>query len=407
MPFRSVPMLACATRICYTIRRTRRERGRRMNQKQVTWLFVLCVVGVLVIGTFVLLAVGILRPKMALLEPQALETPDPDSTEAVMIVTPTPSTAVKASPSPTPTQAAYPVTAVNLLVNDVPVFALSGRDVAERVLTEYLNDCAVENLTETEHLIRAYIDAKLTLAPVDGSVDYLTYEQAKERLAASRTLVPVVRSVEHAELITGEIETVTSQQPYLPRGARLYRSLGKAEHTFGLVEVLYKSGIAISSSQTAAQTRVGSDPAALAIEEGTYLFTEGGSAPAGKDAGELQFVPPCNGAQLTSFGLRNGKMHYGVDFSLRAGDTLVAPESGTVIFLGERGDYGLVIEIRHGNGFVSRLTHCASPYVELEQHVYRGDPIAILAKQENESQPHLHYELLIDGIPFDPMPYLE
>ena len=78
-----------------------------------------------------------------------------------------------------------------------------------------------------------------------------------------------------------------------------------------------------------------------------------------------------------------------------------------MIFIGERGDYGLVIEIRHGDGFVSRLTHCASPYVELEQHVFRGDPIAILAKQEEEAQPHLHYELLIDGIPFDPLPYFE
>ena len=92
--------------------------------------------------------------------------------------------------------------------------------------------------------------------------------------------------------------------------------------------------------------------------------------------------------------------------TFQGGEPLLAPESGTVIFIGKRGDYGLVVEIRHADGFVSRLTHCASVSVELEQHVYRGDPIAVLANDGSQTEPHLHYELLIDGIPFNPLPYI-
>ena len=368
-------------------------------------MFVLIVISVLMAGTVILFAAGIINPQLSVLQPNTYDLSVPDSSVSFDVALSIPVSSAR--PSPKPVQSVASSRAVNLQVNGVPVFGLPGKDIAEYLLDEYLSECAHENLSETEHLIRAYIDAEISVSPFDGSVEYLGYDEAKAKLLATRTIVPVVRSVEAVEITTGEIETVVVDQPGLPAGARLYRSLGMAEHTFSLSETIYKSGIAVSSSQTLSQTRIGSDPSPITVEEGTFVFSEGGPNPSGKDPGELQLIPPCKGAVLTGFGLTEGKLNSGVDYSLRAGDPLIAPESGTVSFIGERGDYGLVIEIRHGNGFVSRLSHCANPSVELEQHVYRGDPIAILAKQETESQPFLHYELLIDGIPFDPEQYFQ
>ena len=381
-----------------------------MEQKHISWLIMLGVIGVLILGTFVLLAVGVLHPTMATLRPhEAAPTPTPRPVELIVAVIATPA---PASPTPVPTQAAYPSNAVNLLVNGVPVMALSNREMSERLLSEYLSVCANENLGATEHLIRAYIDAELTTMPVDGTAEYLTYDEALTRLLNNRTIIPVVRSVEKATLPVGTVEAAESAHPYLPVGTRLIRSLGKAEHLFGLSETLYKSGMAVSASTTLAETRVGSDPAPRLIENGTYLYepsteTPDAVGPTGKDPGELRFTAPCSGAVSSYFGLRDGVMHYGVDYACMPGEALRAPESGTVIFIGQRGDYGLVVEIRHGNGFVSRLAHCASVSVELEQHVYRGDPIAVLAKEESQAEPHLHYELLIDGIPFNPLQYVK
>ena len=67
----------------------------------------------------------------------------------------------------------------------------------------------------------------------------------------------------------------------------------------------------------------------------------------------------------------------------------------------------MVVEIDHGNGFVSRLTHCADLQVELNQRVFQGDTVAVLAENtEGSGKPHLHYELLIDGVPYNPYYYL-
>ena len=381
-----------------------------MRQRHLTWILFLGVLSAVVLGVFVLLAVGVLRPKLALSRPFEAATPEPEAIDIALSVTPSPTPA--ASPTPPPTAPPFPQDAVNLLVNGTPLFALSDRASVEQLLNEYLATCAYEELTSYEHLIRAYIDAELSVSTADTSVPYLTYREALDRLLNNRTLIPVVRSVERAEISVGSIETTVTVLEPLPEGTRLIRSLGKAEHLFGLSETLYKNGIAVSASQTLAKTRVGSDPASYVVENGAYAFaSEGDPGPdegeRGKPAGDLKFRAPCRGRIVSNFGIREGRMHYGLDYALKVGDPILAPEAGTVIFCGERGDYGLVIEIRHGNGFVSRLTHCASPTVELEQHVTRGEAIAVLAaSEENDVVPHLHYELLIDDIPYNPQRYI-
>ena len=378
-----------------------------MQQKQVTGFLILAVVAILIVGTFVLLAVGVLRPQLSVLLPRTAPTAVPAEVEIRLNVTPSP----VPTATPKPTALPYSPNSVNLYVNGSPLFALSGKDATEQMLIEYLSICAGENLRSNELLIRAYIDAELAVAPMDGSVDYLSYEDAKNRLLADRTLIPVVRSTQRAEVEIGTLETTTVQQPLLPVGARLYRSLGKAERRFSLTETLYKNGEAVSESQTIASTRIGSDPSPRTIENGSFTYRNDpageSEGPKGKEAGDLKLTAPCRGTVLSCFGLRGGTMHYGVDYELRPGEAILAPESGTVIFCGTRGDYGLVIEILHGNGFVSRLTHCTAPTVEVDQHVYRGDRVALLAADENEDVSHLHYELLIDGIPFNPLPYLQ
>ena len=403
-------MLAKTSHLCYTDGYRISERGIGMQQKHLSWIMLVSVVGVVIVGLFVLLAVGVLHPTMSLMQPKELITPEPQAINLIVSFSPSPTP--EASPTPSPTPAVYPVNAVNLLVNETPLMALSNRDAANQLMKEYLSLCAFENLSETEHLIRAYIDANLSMVPVDGSVEYYTYEEAKTKILENRTLIPVVRSVERAEFSVGTVESSTGTQAFLPKGSRIIRSLGKAEHQFGLSETLYKSGIAVSASQTHPLTRVGSDPVPASIENGTYVYSEAApdsmlEGPTGPSAGDLKFAAPCKGTITSYFGLHNGVLHSGIDYDLLPGDTISAPESGTVIFIGMRRDYGMVIDIRHPGGFISRLTHCASPMVELEQHVYKGDPIAVLALEENNTHPHLHYELIVNGIPYNPLQYLQ
>ena len=75
------------------------------------------------------------------------------------------------------------------------------------------------------------------------------------------------------------------------------------------------------------------------------------------------------------FGYVNGKMNYGLEISNSAGTNIVAPGEGVVVYCAERGAYGFVVDIDHGNGFVSRLTHLADVQVELNQRVFIGDTV--------------------------------
>ena len=380
-----------------------------MREKRVSWILLLAAVGAIALTAIVLFAAGVLRPSVSMQQPRVIEQTLPQSVDISISLTASPSPVP--TPTPVPTAPAYPQNAVALYVNGTALMALSNRESAQQMLSEYLSICAYENLAENERLIRAYFDATLSLGQVDGIVEYLPYEEAKTRLLSNRTLLPVVRTIERVTYEVGEVETAAADQPALPVGTRLYRSLGKAEHRLSLSETIWKSGIAVSESQTLASKRIGSDPSGIVIENGTAKMpneeTIEAGGPKGKDAGELHLMAPCRGEILYRFGMRNGVMHYGIDYALLPGSAILAPESGTVVFCGERGDYGFVIEIRHGNGFVSRLTHCASPSVELDKHVYRGDQVALLACDETESEPHLHYELLIDNIPYNPLQYLQ
>ena len=111
------------------------------------------------------------------------------------------------------------------------------------------------------------------------------------------------------------------------------------------------------------------------------------------------------GQMVHYFGYVEGKMNYGLEIGNSAGTNVVAPGEGVVVYCGERGAYGFVVDIDHGNGFVSRLTHLSDVQVELNQRVFIGDPVGKLAPDADGGKPVLHYELIIDGIPYNPLFY--
>ncbi len=377
-----------------------------MKPKQITALLLGCFATSLLLIFGVLFLLGRVRPTSTDLEVMATPspTPIPEKVLAPMqSATPTPQSVA----TPTPL---YPETAVNVCVNGTPLFAVESRETAQSVLEQYLTVCAQEDIGDNERLLRAKIEPTLTTMAADGAVEYLAADAALQKLLGNRTLISVNRTVERAVIACSKVETVQIDTPLLPLGARRYRSMGHAETTLTLSEILYKDGIACSST-TSLSTRIGGEGVPCTIEIGTYVSARPDREPgrsegeAGKEAGDLKFSMPMRGSIKSYFGTRGGKMHYGVDITNKAGTKVIAPEDGTVIFCGARGTYGFLIEIRHDSGFVSRIGPCANVSVELGQHVYRGDAIAVLATDENTNYPILHFELLIDGIPCNPLFY--
>jgi murein DD-endopeptidase MepM/ murein hydrolase activator NlpD len=98
------------------------------------------------------------------------------------------------------------------------------------------------------------------------------------------------------------------------------------------------------------------------------------------------------------------KMHAGTDYAATSGTPVRAVGDGVVIFAGRKGGYGNVLEVRHGNGYVSRYGHLRTfgPGVRRGSHVGIGKTIGFVGMTGLATAPHLHFEMLLSGAQRDP-----
>lgn len=122
--------------------------------------------------------------------------------------------------------------------------------------------------------------------------------------------------------------------------------------------------------------------------------------------------PVTAGYISSSFGNRTdpftgrAAFHKGVDFAGRTGAEVVAVASGVVIWSGDRYGYGEMVEVNHGNGYVTRYAHNAENLVAVGDTVKRGQMIAMMGSTGRATGPNLHFEVLRNGRVVDPLTYI-
>lgn len=125
-------------------------------------------------------------------------------------------------------------------------------------------------------------------------------------------------------------------------------------------------------------------------------------------------VWPAGGWITSGFGWRTSpftskrEFHKGLDISAPAGTPIHAPSRGTVAFIERDPSYGLVLNVSHGSGLVTRYAHLQRVATDLKpgQVVQRGQVIAHIGDSGRSTGPHLHYEVRISGVPVNPMRYI-
>ena len=98
------------------------------------------------------------------------------------------------------------------------------------------------------------------------------------------------------------------------------------------------------------------------------------------------------------------RKHKGTDYAAAMGTPVRAVGDGVVIFAGRKGGYGNVIDIRHRNGFVSRYGHLRgfARGIHVGSRVGIGSTIAYVGQTGLATGPHLHFEILVNGVQRDP-----
>jgi murein DD-endopeptidase MepM/ murein hydrolase activator NlpD len=121
---------------------------------------------------------------------------------------------------------------------------------------------------------------------------------------------------------------------------------------------------------------------------------------------------PIDVAVGSGFGFRadpftgRGALHTGLDFPSPTGTPIHAAAGGVVRTAEVHPEYGLMLEIDHGNGLMTRYGHTSRILVKPGDLVRRGQVVAEVGTTGRSTGPHLHFEVLVDGIPQDPQRFL-
>lgn len=123
----------------------------------------------------------------------------------------------------------------------------------------------------------------------------------------------------------------------------------------------------------------------------------------------LNLIRPISGTITSRFGSSSSRRvskHTGLDIAAPTGTKIKACASGTVTFSGVKGSYGYMVVVNHGNGVETYYGHCSKLYVKAGQKVNQGDVIAAVGSTGNSSGPHLHLEIRLNGVAYNPQNYL-
>lgn len=122
--------------------------------------------------------------------------------------------------------------------------------------------------------------------------------------------------------------------------------------------------------------------------------------------------PPVAGSVGSGFGFRldpitgRAALHTGLDFPADVGTPIRAAAGGMVVVSNNHPAYGQLLEVDHGNSLITRYAHASKLLVKNGEMVKRGQTIAEVGSSGRSTGPHLHFEVLVAGVPQNPTRFL-
>jgi len=123
-------------------------------------------------------------------------------------------------------------------------------------------------------------------------------------------------------------------------------------------------------------------------------------------------IRPTDGWFSSGFGYRispftnQREFHKGIDIATRIGTPVIAPADGLVVHAGKEGNFGKMIAINHGYNVKTRYGHLSKYRIKKGQYVKRGQIIGEVGNSGRCTGPHLHYEVLLSGVPVNPLRFI-
>jgi murein DD-endopeptidase MepM/ murein hydrolase activator NlpD len=126
-------------------------------------------------------------------------------------------------------------------------------------------------------------------------------------------------------------------------------------------------------------------------------------------SGPVRFYRPVPGGIGDRFGAprENGRKHSGIDFPVGYGTLVQAAGVGTTVFAGyNSGGYGNLVVVQHRLGYTTWYAHLSRITSWAGEHVEGGTRLGYVGSTGHSTGPHLHWEVRLNNVPIDPVPYL-
>ncbi len=238
---------------------------------------------------------------------------------------------------------------------------------------------------------------------------YLNPELDERRLVPGRKVlistpdvylgVKVVRTITYEEEISYSTTRIKDNSLYVNQTK--VKTAGRKGSKTITAEVTYVDGV--KTNTDIISSVVTREPVTRELYVGTKDYPTSYSSLAGSGA----FIRPIGGG-YTSCAYGGYPGHKGVDLTMSGayGKAVYASASGTVIQAGWSGGYGIMVKVRHSNGYETWYAHMSSKLVSVGDKVTQGQQIGRIGSTGNSTGPHLHFELRINGSPVNPMRYI-
>ncbi|MBQ6439265.1 MAG: peptidoglycan DD-metalloendopeptidase family protein [Mogibacterium sp.] len=147
------------------------------------------------------------------------------------------------------------------------------------------------------------------------------------------------------------------------------------------------------------------DPVILQKKKNKIIIV--GTAERPKTAATGTFIVPLDSYVITSeWGGRWGRLHEGMDLAAPTGTPIHASDGGRIIKANFWSGHGLCVEVDHGNGIVTRYSHCSAVFVSIGDLVYQGQHIANVGNTGHSFGSHCHFEVRVNDVSQNPRNYI-
>ncbi len=272
-------------------------------------------------------------------------------------------------------------------------FYVADKSVVENIINKYCSKYDIEGLECTSHLLKE-----------------LTYTETYIDDSAVATEQEITNCIQGLEVVTTANKISTYTVPYETVTTRTSskRAGYVAVTTAGVKGVNQKEEIItyVNGVQTSCQT-VSDTVVSKPVNEVRVVGTGKSSySTVVHNASTKGYVWPLAVKGVITSYWGDGRNHKGLDIAAPAGTEILAAQAGTVVSAGWNGDYGYNVVIDHGNGVQTRYAHSRKLHVKKGDKVSQGQFIAEVGTTGQSTGNHVHFEVIINGVRYNPAPYL-